>query len=112
MFCSGAGFATRALLTARDESGDSLMLVVTLNSGERVCPLDAPLQGMRGSVTGAVDFSGCSIAADSVLGTPGDYLYGSRISQPAPGVARPSRRADCVAWSRNVSIARSHSGAR
>ena len=32
MFCSGAGFATRALLTARDEAGDSLMLVVTLNA--------------------------------------------------------------------------------
>jgi hypothetical protein len=29
---------------------------------------------MRGAVTGAVDFSGCSIAADCVLGTPGDYL--------------------------------------
>ena len=64
MFCSGAGFATRALLTARDESGNSLMLVVTLNAGERVCPLEAPLQGMRGAVTGAVDFSGCSIATD------------------------------------------------
>ena len=74
MFCSGAGFATRALLTARDASGDSLMLVVMLNAGERVCPLEAPLQGMRAAVTGAVDFSGCSIATDCVLGTQGDYL--------------------------------------
>jgi len=74
MFCSGAGFATRALLTARDEADYSLMLVVTLNAGERVCPLEAPLQGMRGAVTGAVDFSGCSFAINSVLGTSGDYL--------------------------------------
>ena len=74
MFCSGAGFATRALLTARDQSGNSLMLVVTLNAGERVRPLSAPLQGMRGAVTGAVDFSGCSFAIDCVLGTQGDYL--------------------------------------
>ena len=74
MFCSGAGFATRALVTARDQSGNSLMLVVTLNAGERVRALEAPLQGMRGAVTGAVDFSGCSIAADCVLGTQGDYL--------------------------------------
>ena len=50
------------------------MLVVTLNAGERVRPLEAPLQGMRGAVTGAVDFSGCSIETDSGLGTPGDYL--------------------------------------
>ena len=34
MFCSGAGFATRALLAARDQSGNSLMLVVPLNAGE------------------------------------------------------------------------------
>lgn len=74
MFCSGAGFATRALLTARDASGDSLMLVVTLNRGERVRPLEAPLQGMRGAVTGAVDFNGCSVAADALLGGPGDYV--------------------------------------
>jgi alkylation response protein AidB-like acyl-CoA dehydrogenase len=74
MFCSGAGFATRALLTARDEAGGSLMLVVMLHAGERVSPLMAPLQGMRGAVTGAVDFSGCSVAADSILGRPGDYL--------------------------------------
>jgi len=74
MFCSGAGFSTRALVTARDQSGNALMLVVTLNAGERVRPLEAPLQGMRGAVTGAVDFSGCSIAADCGLGTPDDYL--------------------------------------
>jgi alkylation response protein AidB-like acyl-CoA dehydrogenase len=74
MFCSGAGFATRALVTARDQSGNSLMLVVTLNAGERVRPLEAPLQGMRSAMTGAVDFSGCSVATDCVLGTQGTYL--------------------------------------
>jgi alkylation response protein AidB-like acyl-CoA dehydrogenase len=74
MFCSGAGFATRALLTARDETGNSLMLVAELNAGERVRPLEAPLQGMRGAVTGEVDFSGCTLAADAILGAPGDYL--------------------------------------
>lgn len=74
MFCSGAGFATRALLTARDETGASRMLVATLGAGERVRPLEAPLQGMRGAVTGAVDFSGCSLPVEAVLGAPGDYL--------------------------------------
>jgi alkylation response protein AidB-like acyl-CoA dehydrogenase len=74
MFCSGAGYATRALLTAREDAGASLMLLVTLNVGERVYPLEASLQGMRGAVTGAVDFSGCSVAVDSILGSSGDYL--------------------------------------
>jgi hypothetical protein len=31
----------RALLTARSQAGDSLMLVMSLNRGERVCPLKA-----------------------------------------------------------------------
>jgi alkylation response protein AidB-like acyl-CoA dehydrogenase len=74
MFCSGAGFVTRALLTARNEAGESLMLVMSLNRGERVCPLKAPLQGMRAAVTAAVDFSGCSVPPDAILGRPGDYL--------------------------------------
>lgn len=74
MFCSGAGFATRALLTARDETGGTQMLVAKLNAGEHVSALGAPLQGMRGAVTGAVDFNGCSVAPECVLGTPGDYL--------------------------------------
>lgn len=74
LFCSGAGFATRALLTALDEAGHSLMLVVPLNAGERVRPLEAPMQGMRAAVTGAVDFSGCIMSSDCVLGAPGDYL--------------------------------------
>jgi alkylation response protein AidB-like acyl-CoA dehydrogenase len=39
-----------------------------------VSPLKAPLQGMRAAVTGGVDFSGCSVAPECVLGTPGDYL--------------------------------------
>jgi alkylation response protein AidB-like acyl-CoA dehydrogenase len=73
MFCSGAGFASRALLTARDETGASRMLVVALNMGERLRPL-APLQGMRAAVTGAVDFTGCCVPADAILGQAGDYL--------------------------------------
>ncbi len=29
---------------------------------------------MRAAVTGAVDFTGCEVAADALLGEPGDYL--------------------------------------
>ena len=74
MFCSAAGFATQALVTARDETGQSRMLVIPLGNGERVRPLEAPLQGMRAAVTGAVDFTGCIADRDACLGEPGDYL--------------------------------------
>ena len=74
MFCSAAGFATRALVTAVDDAGHSRMLLISLGNGERVRPLEAPLQGMRAAVTGAVDFSGCAIDRDACLGEPGDYL--------------------------------------
>jgi alkylation response protein AidB-like acyl-CoA dehydrogenase len=73
-FCSAAGHATGALVTARDEDGDTRMLVLKLGIGETVTPLPSPLQGMRAAVTGAVDFTGCNVSADSLLGAPGDYL--------------------------------------
>jgi alkylation response protein AidB-like acyl-CoA dehydrogenase len=73
-FCSAAGHATGALVTARDEDGDTRMLVLKLGIGETVTPLPSPLQGMRAAVTGAVDFTGCDVPADSLLGGTGDYL--------------------------------------
>lgn len=73
-FCSAAGHAARALVTAVDETGGSRMLVMALDRGERVRPLESPLQGMRAAVTSAVDFSGCTVDLDACLGGPGDYL--------------------------------------
>jgi alkylation response protein AidB-like acyl-CoA dehydrogenase len=73
-FCSAAGHASGALVTAQDENDDTRMLVVPLGIGEVVTPLPSPLQGMRAAVTGAVDFTGCQVAADALLGQPGDYL--------------------------------------
>jgi alkylation response protein AidB-like acyl-CoA dehydrogenase len=73
-FCSGAGFATGALVTAQDPWGDTRMLVLSLGMGETVTPLPSPLQGMRAAVTGAVDFTGCETSVDALLGQPGDYL--------------------------------------
>jgi alkylation response protein AidB-like acyl-CoA dehydrogenase len=73
-FCSAAGHATRALVTARTESGAAQMLVLRLGQGERVAPLPAPLSGMRAAVTGAADFSGCRAPVEAMLGEPGDYL--------------------------------------
>jgi hypothetical protein len=72
MFCSAAGHATRALVTAMDDSGGQQMLVLPLGC-ELVRPLETPLQGMRSAVTGMVDFSPCLLDDDAVLGAPGDY---------------------------------------
>lgn len=73
-FCSGAGYTTGALVTAQDEEGATRMLVVPMGIGETVTPLPSPLQGMRGARTGAVDFTGCEISADCLLGAAGDYM--------------------------------------
>lgn len=73
-FCSGAGHATGAVVTARDENGDTRMLVVPLGIGETVTPLPSPLHGMRAAVTGAVDFTGCEVSEVALLGDVGDYL--------------------------------------
>jgi alkylation response protein AidB-like acyl-CoA dehydrogenase len=73
-FCSSAGHAGGALVTARNDDGGTRMLVLRLGIGETIRPLPLPLQGMRASTTGAVDFTGCEIPAGAVLGQPGDYL--------------------------------------
>ena len=74
MFCSAAGYATRALVTAQTADGAVRMLVLMLRCGECVSPLAAPLAGMRAATTGAIDFSGCFADSTAVLGQPGDYL--------------------------------------
>ena len=73
-FCSAAGHATAALVTAKDEQDTIQMLAVPLGIGEKVTPLASPLQGMRAAVTGAVDFTGCETSTAAILGRPGDYL--------------------------------------
>jgi alkylation response protein AidB-like acyl-CoA dehydrogenase len=72
-FCSGAGVATRALITAATESG-TRMLVVSLEPGARVLPSPVKLGGMRAAITGSVDFSGIEVMAGALLGGEGDYL--------------------------------------
>ena len=72
-FCSGAGAATRALITAGTPDG-TRMLVVALPPGQRVRPSHIQLAGMRGAITGSVDFEGMEITPDALIGDVGDYL--------------------------------------
>jgi len=72
-FCSGAGAATRALITANDGSG-TRMLAVRLQPDARVLASRIKLGGMRAAVTGSVDFSGMQVDAEDLIGEVGDYL--------------------------------------
>jgi alkylation response protein AidB-like acyl-CoA dehydrogenase len=72
-FCSGAGTATRALITASDPTG-TRMLAVRLARNSRVMESRIKLGGMRAAVTGSVDFSGMRVGEQDVIGQAGDYL--------------------------------------
>jgi alkylation response protein AidB-like acyl-CoA dehydrogenase len=72
-FCSAAGVATRALITAATESG-TVMLIVSLEPGKRVLPSPVKLGGMRAAITGSIDFSGMEVSPGALLGSEGDYL--------------------------------------
>lgn len=72
-FCSGAGVASRAVITAETQRGTQ-MLVVKAGPAMQVQPSTIRLGGMRGSITGSVDFTGMAVAPEAVLGTVGDYL--------------------------------------
>ena len=70
-FCSGAGHATRAVVTATDRLGDTRLVYADVSSGCSISPLPGGLAGMRAATTGQVRFDD---AAGRVFGTVGDYL--------------------------------------
>jgi len=72
--CSAAGFADRAVVTATSPAGDTRLLLLQLGQGETASALSSSLQGVRGAVTGRVDFSGTRHPENAVFGAPGDYL--------------------------------------
>jgi alkylation response protein AidB-like acyl-CoA dehydrogenase len=72
-FCSGAGTATRALITARDATGIR-MLAVRLEPQTRVLASRIKLGGMRAATTGSIDFTGMSVPKTNLIGQAGDYL--------------------------------------
>jgi alkylation response protein AidB-like acyl-CoA dehydrogenase len=72
-FCSGAGTATRALVTAAAPAG-AQMLIINVEAGTRVLPSAIKLSGMRAATTGSMDLTGIHVAPDALLGVAGDYL--------------------------------------
>ena len=83
-FASGAGYVTRALVTARAPGGDgTLMLVVPLVSGTGADLSPWQAHGMRASATGTLDFDGVQVAAEAILGSPDDYFRQPEFSAGA-----------------------------
>lgn len=88
IFCSAAGYATRALVTAQVSDGQTFdgharMIVVPLHIGERVSGEKAHLQGMRACGTGSMDFDGAAVDEAMLIGQPGDYLRQPEFSAGA-----------------------------
>jgi alkylation response protein AidB-like acyl-CoA dehydrogenase len=79
-FCSAAGFARRAVVTAVDGAGVTRLAVAALGRGVTVTPLASGMQGMRAATTGQVAFDG--VPADP-FGAPGDYLREPDLSAGA-----------------------------
>jgi len=72
-FCSAAGAARQALITAETEAGNQ-MLLVPVTSHIRVTDRVVKLAGMRAAATGSVDLTGVVVQQDALIGDPGDYL--------------------------------------
>jgi alkylation response protein AidB-like acyl-CoA dehydrogenase len=82
-FCSAAGHATRAVVTAAGADGKSQMLLLPLGQHEIVQPLAVRLQGVRSAGTGRVCFDAVRHGADAQLGGPDTYLREPEFSAGA-----------------------------
>jgi alkylation response protein AidB-like acyl-CoA dehydrogenase len=73
ILASGAGHIERPIVTATDEQNRRLLVMPRLPPGERADLSNWTAHGMRGSATGAVDFSGVEVDPLEIIGEDGDY---------------------------------------
>jgi alkylation response protein AidB-like acyl-CoA dehydrogenase len=83
IFCSAAGHASRAIITASDNNGRSRMLLLALQQGEYIESMPFRTQGMRAATTKKVVFDGVRISAGALIGQPGDYTREPAFSSGA-----------------------------
>lgn len=81
-FCSAAGRASHALITATTPAGVR-MLIIGIVPPATITAASVGLAGLRAATTGSVDFTGMTIAADALIGAPDDYLRESVFSTAA-----------------------------
>ena len=73
IFATGAGGLARAIVTARDEDGETQLVVVPADLAGRVDLSRWRVRGMRATGSGSYDLGGLRPAATDLLGAPGDY---------------------------------------
>ena len=73
ILASGAGFVTRPIVTARDETGQ-VMCLLDLSADHAVDLSGWSAQGMRSTATGAIELSGIVIGADERVGAVGSFM--------------------------------------
>jgi alkylation response protein AidB-like acyl-CoA dehydrogenase len=71
-FCSGAGYVTRALITATEPAG-TRMLLLPLEVGERVESTRVRMHGMRATQTASMQFDGVVVSTREFIGEIDDY---------------------------------------
>jgi len=71
-FCSAAGIADRALVTAETDRGVRMLFLAV--GAARVTDQGVKLAGMRAAKTGSVDLTGTAGTGDVCIGAVGDYL--------------------------------------
>lgn len=81
-FCSGAGFATRAVITARDPAGADRL--VRVDAGQVLVEPGGTIRmhGMRSAHTNPVRFD-LLVGGEAVIGEPGEYLRQPEFSAGA-----------------------------
>jgi alkylation response protein AidB-like acyl-CoA dehydrogenase len=82
-FCSAAGMATRPLITAQDPNGNSQMILLHLEPGERVRKSFLRTHGMRGAATGSMVLDELFVPPNGLVGEPNDYLQEPAFSAGA-----------------------------
>lgn len=82
-FASAVQAVGLALITARTEQGDTVMVLVPVGEKARMGPGPGHLTGMSGSGTGSYDFTGVVVPVDNIIGKPGDYLRQPEFSAGA-----------------------------
>jgi alkylation response protein AidB-like acyl-CoA dehydrogenase len=82
-FATGAGFIDWAIVTARPEVGEPVMVLAPAADPVRARPETWRVRGMRGTVSGAYDLTGLPATDDRLLGAPGDFAREPRLSAGA-----------------------------
>jgi alkylation response protein AidB-like acyl-CoA dehydrogenase len=73
-FCTAAGVATWAVITAHDEDNDERMILIDASQNNVDTDATVDLHGMKSTSTKAMKID-CEVPADHCIGNAGDYLH-------------------------------------